>query len=169
MRARLAAVLLLAAACGDAATPPDAQATATRPANPASVDPALLSPLTALGPCPSPAPADAGLTRPEGLYLPPGAAVTKITETGPLTNVQGYVGMTPIQIRVDYASQDSLEVLQLEDEGFESEALLTDGEHRLFIKAQAICDQGSVFAAVLAPENAAAAVPVPTGAATPAG
>ena len=71
--------------------------------------------------------------------------------------------MTPIQVRVFYQRQTEFEVLQIEDEIQESEMLLADGTHRLFVKAQAICELGSVFLAVVAPEGGGAEVPVPAG------
>lgn len=125
------------------------------------VDAALLEPLTALGPCTSPPPAAADVGTVPGLYLPDGAVVTAASDTGPLTNVSGYVALTPIQLRVYYLELDLLdvEVLQTEDEIRESETLLSDGEHRTYVKAQAACAQGSAFVAIVTAEDSGVDVP----------
>jgi hypothetical protein len=163
-RRRWLLVLLgVLAACSDGGG--DALPVRTAGPTPTAIDSALLAPLEGLGPCPSPPP-PADVELPPGVLLPDGATVTSVNETGPLTNVQGFVPLTPVQVRVDYSERDDVEILTVEDEGFESEVLLSAGERRLFVKAQAICDRGSVFAAVLAPESAAAAVPTPSGAAS---
>lgn len=128
---------------------------------PADLDPQLLEPLRGLPPCdvdPETVEADD-----PGLVLPPSAAVTDRRADGPLVQLQGYMPYTPVQVRVFYATRDELEILQSEDEVRESEILASDGEHRLFVKAQAVCDHGSVFIAVLAPEVAATEVPTPQG------
>jgi hypothetical protein len=135
----------------------------------ADVDPALLAPLTALGPCPDPPPAGEDLPEVEGLVLPDGSVVTSATITDPVATVQGWIPLTPVQVRVHYADRADIEVLQAEDEIRESEVLLTTGGRRLFLKAQAACDRGSAFVAVVAPEDAAAAVPTPAGAPSPTG
>lgn len=132
------------------------------------VDPELLEPLRMLPECPDPPPESDDHEDVPGLVLPADAVVTHHDEAGELTNLQGWMPMTPIQIRVHYQfEQDELEAIQMEDEVRESESLLGDGEHRLFVKAQAACDEGSVFVAVLAPEVASDAVPEPAGTLTP--
>lgn len=131
-------------------------------ASPGDIDPALLAPLHGLGPCDvHPAAIEPGEI--PGLVLPPGAVVTETSDDGPLTTVRGYVPLTPVQVRVIYQRDAELEIVQVEDEIRESETLVDDGEHRLFVKAQAICEQGSVFIAVVAPRVADAPVPAPTG------
>lgn len=173
MRARaVAAVAVLLAGCGrDAA--PDATAgpsAAALPGAPASgaVDPRLLEPLEGLGPCqdldPQPAVTPDGPV--PGLVLPGDAVVTVVTATGPLVQVQGLVTRTPIQLRVWYQEESGLEVITVEDEVWESEALVSDGEWRLYVKAQALCATESAFVAFVGPEEAASALPVPSGAAT---
>ena len=142
-----------------AATPTSA---ASPTVSPGDIDPALLEPLTALGPC-TVEPNTIDDEPVEGALLPEGAVLTSQTTDGPLTQIKGYIPMTPVQIRVFYQEQDQAEVLQVEDEVRESEVLLGDGAHRLFVKAQAICELGSVFLAVVAPEDAGAQVPVPAG------
>ena len=96
------------------------------------------------------------------LTLPPGVALTSARDEAPLTYVDGYVPMTPIQVRVFYERSD-LTVILSEDEVYESELLVTDGVHRTFIKTLARCELGSDFVAVVAPEAAGAQVPVPAG------
>jgi hypothetical protein len=168
MRRALAAAALaagLAQACtpggGDGAVP-----TAPPPRSPGDVDPALLQPLTALGPCqPQPPAAEGGPV--DGLVLPDGAVLTSIQGTGPLTQVQGWIPMTPVQIRVDYQRRGDVEILQVEDEIREAEVLLTNGDRRVFVKAQALCEQASVFVAVVAPADASESVPVPAGSPQP--
>lgn len=160
------AVLLCAGAvllpgCGDAAAPGAAAA----PTELGSVDPVLLQPLDNLPPCASPPPA-AEPQDVEGLLLPPGAVVTRYTKADPLTTVEGWVPLTPIQLRVYYQRLDGIDVLKAEDEVWESETLVTDGVHRLFVKAQAMCSSGSLLVAVVAPESQADAVPAPAGSPT---
>ncbi len=104
----------------------------------------------------------------DGLVVPPGTILTEQSTDGPLTTVKGYVPMTPVQVRVWYQIQPDLTIIQGEDEVREAEALLDNGEHRLFLKAQAICEEGSVFLAVVAPQVAGDAVPAPAGTVTPA-
>jgi len=99
----------------------------------------------------------------QGLHLPDESVVTSTRDTGPLTQVQGFVGLTPIQFRIYYQERDDLEVLHVEDEGFEAEILVSDGENRMFAKAQAFCSRGSNMVAIVAPETEAEAVPVPSG------
>lgn len=124
-------------------------------------------PLSALPPCsevtvPSPSPGAV-----EGLILPDGAYLTSITEQGPLTQVTGYIERTPVQVELELRDRDDLEILQLENEIFEAEGLLSNGTHRTYVKAQAMCATGSQIVAVVAAEVDAAGVPVPTGAPAP--
>ena len=100
---------------------------------------------------------------PEGTILPRSAVATRMRERGPTVRVTGYVPMRPIELRMYYESRQDLEILTIEDEIIEAEALLSDGAFRTFIKAQAVCDEGSTFLAVVAPELAAGEVPVPAG------
>lgn len=115
----------------------------------------MLKPLTALGPC-----EDVPQGEPErdvaGLVLPDDAVVTSVTDADPLTNVQGYIPMTPVQIRVFYQQHPDLTVVSVEDEGFEAEVLSEVDGYRTFVKAQAVCELGSVFVAVISPAAAKA-------------
>jgi len=142
--------------------------TVSPPRSPGEIDPALLQPLTALGPCqPAPPAVEGGPV--EGLVMPDGAVLTSIEGTGPITQVQGYIPMTPVQIRVDYQRRGDVQILQVEDEIREAEVLLTADDRRVFVKAQALCEEGSLFVAVVAPAEAADSVPVPAGSPQPAG
>ena len=88
----------------------------------------------------------------QGLVLPPDAIVTKVSPAGPLTNVQGYLPMTPVEARAFYQQHADLKVLSVEDEVFESEVLFERDDRRVFVKSQAVCERGSVFVAVIAPD-----------------
>jgi len=149
---------LLLAACDPAGTPAVTPVDGASP----SIDPRLLAPLQNLPPCADPPPAAANADV-VGLILPPSATVTQVMSTGPITQVTGFVAMTPIQVRVDYQGRTDIQVISAEDEGFEAEVLVSDGEHRTFFKAQAQCSEGSLFVAVVAPEEQAGAVPTPSG------
>jgi hypothetical protein len=148
----LLAALLLAAACA----PGGGEATPT-------FDPT--GPLQALPPCQTPPPAaDADV---DGIVLPEGAVITEVTPQGPVTQVTGFAPLTPVQIEVAIQEREDLEILQLENEIFEAEGLVSNGTHRTYLKATAICDRGSQFIAVVAAEVSAQALPSPTGTASP--
>lgn len=117
------------------------------------------APLAALPPCEE-SPTGSGLEV-EGIELPQGAIVEEITEQPPLTTVRGYAPRTPVQIRRDFAERDDLEVFFIEDEIYESEAMVGNGTHRTYVKATAVCDRGSRLLMVVAPELDAAGLPVP--------
>lgn len=134
--------------------------------SPGATDPELLAPLRGLGPCDID-PNAIDLEPVDGLVLPPDAVVTERSDDGPLTTVRGYVPFTPVQVRVLYQRDPDLEIVQVEDEIRESETLLDSGPYRLFVKAQAVCEQGSVFIAVLAPRAAQDDVPAPAGGGPP--
>ena len=153
MRLRLVVLLLaavVATACGEPAAPaPDLDTT---------------GPLTALAPCQSP---PASTTEaPEGLIVPDGVVVTKVTPQKPLINVAAYVDMTPVQFEAAFKSMDDITVLMSENEVFEAELLISDGTHRNFLKAAATCQTGSQLIIVVAPELKAKDLPTPQGAAT---
>ena len=104
---------------------------------------------------------------PEGLLLPEGAVIQKVTPQGPLVNVTAYVPLTPVQFEQSYRELD-VEILISENEIYEAEMLVSDGTHRNFLKAAALCKNGSSVLAVVAPEVDAEGLPVPQqAAATP--
>lgn len=110
-------------------------------------------PLAGLGPCDDP-PASGGEDPVEGFVLPDGATVTQVTPAEPLTNVQGYLEMTPVQMRVFYQQHPELKIISVEDEVFEAEVLYEAEGRRVFMKSQAVCELGSVFVAVVSPVSA---------------
>lgn len=128
--------------------------------DPDDIDPARLEPLAGLPACPSP-PAAAPDAEPGDVPLPPGAIVAQASVDGPLRSVQGFSPRTPVEIMVDYLRRSGLEVAAAEDEVFESEVLVVDGELRVFVKSQAACARGSAF--VLFASTDADQVPVPAG------
>lgn len=157
---RLWAVLLAAAlvACGGAN--PDASPTvAANGAGPPVTDLGL----PGCGKPPSPAPEAA----PAGALLPPGTTVTAVRDQPPITQFNAYVEMTPVQVREWVESRPGLEVLSSEDEGLESELLVSDGEYNTFVKAAAVCADASLLAEVIAPAEADATLPTPAGGGTP--
>ena len=160
------AVALLAVGCGDAAPPVDDPAVGQVEIA-TEVDEALLAPLEAFGPCPEPPQATAEVADVPGLRLPEGARVTAASTDGPLSTVEGWIPLTPIGVRADFVTSDDFDVeysvLNVEDEVFESETLLTDGDHRLFIKAQAICRTESIFVAQIIPEDGSEPAPLGQG------
>jgi hypothetical protein len=99
----------------------------------------------------------------EGLIVPRSAVLTRVRARGPAQKVQGYVPMTPVQLRRHYQSRPGITVLQIEDEIIEAEGLLTDGRFRSYFKAQAVCELGSRFFALVASEQAQAVLPTPAG------
>ncbi|HEV3475266.1 MAG TPA: hypothetical protein VG602_07870 [Actinomycetota bacterium] len=153
MIVRAATVLLvagtLAAACGG------------EPA-PGRID--VSGPLENLPPCDLP---DRGRKPIEGLIVPEGAVIKRVVTRGPTQNVRGFIPLTPVQIRRYYEERSDLEILAIEDEIYEAEALVSAAGFRTFIKAEAVCDRGSRFIAVVASELAAGQVPTPAGGVTP--
>lgn len=104
----------------------------------------------------------------EGLTLPEGSVVTKVTPQKPLVNVNAYVPMTPAEFERSFQDRDGVEVLFSENEIYEAEMLISNGRYRNFHKATATCRRGSTVLAVVAPEVDAKGLPLPAGAtATP--
>jgi len=99
----------------------------------------------------------------EGMVLPEGTVVLEIDEFGPLISVTGLVESTPLEIRDEFAQEPEVEVIHLEDEGYEAEILVDDLGRRTYIKASIRCRTGSVVAAVIADAAAASGLPVPGG------
>lgn len=135
------ALVLLAAGCGAAG------ADAPR------------APALALPPCEAAPPTVAADV--PGLVLPAGARVTSVTPQPPLTSVTAWVGRTPLEVRAQLEGRHDLQLLHVEDEVFEAEALLSDGAHRTYLRARAACATGSSVLAAVAPEAEASALPLP--------
>lgn len=129
---------------------------------PARID--VSGPLTNLPPCEE---FGSGRRPVEGLVVPESAVIKGVVTRGPTRNVRGFIPLTPVQIRKYYEERSDLEILAIEDEIYEAEALVTSRGYRTFIKAEAICDRGSRFIAVVASELEAGQVPTPAGGATP--
>jgi hypothetical protein len=89
-----------------------------------------------------------------------------ITETSQATDqlvqVRGYIATTPIRVRQFYENEPNLTIFQIEDEIFESEVLVERGAHRTYMKANAICSEGSTIFAMVGPSGTDA-VPTPSG------
>ena len=100
-----------------------------------------------------------------GLLLPEGTEVYTVRRQGPITTVQGFVMMTPIEIREFYESKPNIQILVGEDEIVESELLFSNGKVRNFVKARAACRDGSDIVTVIARELTA--LPAPSGAPSP--
>lgn len=119
-----------------------------------------LGPLEALADCEAAPPAEG--EAPEGLLLPEEAVIQNVTPQGPLVNVTAYVPMTPVQFQQTYEDL-GVDILLSENEVYEAELLVSDGTHRNFLKAAALCKEGSSVLAVVAPEVDAEGLPVPRG------
>lgn len=159
--ALLAVAVALASGC-DPASPSSADSSngpAAGADNTASAEDG--GPITGLPPCePPPDPADEEPVA--GVPQPAGAVITAVERGDPLTTVHGYVGQTPVQVR-RFLESRGLRVLNIEDEVTESEALVSNGRQRVYVKASAVCDLGSDLLFVVAPEVAGQAVPAPRG------
>jgi hypothetical protein len=148
-----AAVLVLAACSG---------APQVSPSPTGDLDTSTL-PVCADQPSPPALPAVPGMT------LPDEAVVFSVYDVGVLTQAEGIVAMTPIQMRTYYEQRDDLEVITVEDERVEAEILVSDGTYRLFVKAQIACATASNFTATVGSEAEAEAMPRPAGSPPPAG
>ena len=117
--------------------------------------------LEGFGPCGDPP--EATVEAPEEMALPVGAILTDLQHQDELTQVIGFVPATPQEVRNELSARTDLELLYAEDEIIESELLVTDGDHRTFIKARASCDAGSDLVAVVAREVDPGGLPTPSG------
>ncbi|MEO3745488.1 hypothetical protein [Plantactinospora sp. B5E13] len=94
-----------------------------------------------------------------GLVLPAGARVTSTVPQGALTTVEATVRMTPLDVRAHYQGRTDVEVLNVEDEIFESEVLLRAGQRRMYLRATALCADGTALTAVVGPDSDDAGLP----------
>lgn len=108
-------------------------------------------PIAGLRAC-QPPPTSATDARVAGMVLPPGAVVTKVERGSRLVTVHGYIPVTPVRIRQYYRSRTDLKIFDLEDEVTEAEAFVSNGTHRTYLKARAVCAEGSSLMALVAPE-----------------
>ena len=86
----------------------------------------------------------------DGLVLPDGGYLTEVVRQGPLVQVRGWVDRTPLELRAEYEQRTDVEVLTLEDEVVEVETLVTDGEHRTFLRGTALCATASALDGLVA-------------------
>lgn len=122
--------------------------------------------MSALPPCEVDPVAD-GEGAVDGLLLPEEATIVQRRVDGPLTQVTGWVDLTPVQFLDRYVRREDLDVVQAEHEQFEAELLydvaVGGGGRRVFVKVQVACATGSNLVAVVAPAEDAEQVPVPAG------
>jgi hypothetical protein len=102
-----------------------------------------------------------------GLTLPEEATVFSVYEVGSLTQAEGMVAMSPVEVRTYYEQRDDLRLLTVEDERVEAEILVSDGTYRVFVKAQVACATASNFTATVGTEEEAGAMPTPAGSPAP--
>jgi hypothetical protein len=95
----------------------------------------------------------------DGLVLPAGSRVTSVLEQGPLTTVEGRVQMTPLELRAEYESREDIDLLRAEDETFEAEVLLRSEGRRMYLRAVALCADGTGLTAVIGPDRDDAGLP----------
>ncbi len=160
-----ASVVLVAmvAGCGGGGGRGGSGETAAVPAVTSTQPPAKGGPLTDLPECSAPPEAaeDAVVEDAAGdLVLPEDTVVTGVEDLGELVSVRGYVALTPIQVRKSYAAAPGLELYALEDEVYEAEVLYGAGDSRVFVKAQAQCQVGSLLSVFVGPEDGEGLPPV---------
>lgn len=151
MRLRTLAVAvtvpLLLTACGGTDAP-----------QPAGRGPGMLANLPSCDRVPLDADAevDADVT---GLLLPDGARVTSVVPQGALTTVEAVVRMTPLDVRAHYERRDDVDLLRVEDEIFEAEVLMRAQQRRTYLRATALCADGTTLTAVVGPDSDDAGLP----------
>ncbi len=168
----LLAAAVLATACGGGSDPADTSAADTAAdtaaesgAGTASDSPFVLTDQTnelyeGFIDC-EPLPDGIDETPPADMVLPDGMVITELSEVGPLVSATGFIDATPIDLRDAFVQRDDVEVVHLEDEGFEAEILIDGGSSRTYIKASIRCRTGSVVQVLLGPDDEAQALPVP--------
>ncbi len=94
-----------------------------------------------------------------GLVLPEGARVTAVVEQGVLTTVEATIRMTPLDVRLHYENRDDIDLLRAEDEIFEAEVLTRTEQRRMYLRAGALCADGTSLTAVVGPDSDDAGLP----------
>ncbi|MFE9203417.1 hypothetical protein [Micromonospora sp. NPDC007230] len=94
-----------------------------------------------------------------GLVLPDGARVTSVREQGVLTTVEATVRMTPLDVRAHYEKRHDIDLLRAEDETFEAEVLIRTPQRRMYLRAGALCADGTSLTAVVGPDSDEAGLP----------
>lgn len=95
----------------------------------------------------------------DGLVFPDGARVSSVVEQGSLVTVEGSIRMTPLDLRADYEGRSDVELLRIEDEVFETEVLLRSAGRRMYLRATALCADGTALMAVIGPDSEDAGLP----------
>lgn len=164
MRLLLVVIVVLASACTAAPldTTPPAASSSDDTARASGISAERLAPLTGLGPCRDVESPD--LPTPDDVPLPTTFRAGVVEDVGELTSIQGYVERTPVEVLAELLVAPGWTVAQSDDEGFEAEILLVDGDRRFYVKTQAVCERGSSLVSFLG-ENIP--VPTPTGGTTP--
>lgn len=104
--------------------------------------------------------ADAEVDTPvTGLLLPEDARVTSVVEQGALTTVEATVRMTPLDVRAHYEQRGDIDLLRAEDEVFETEVLMRAQQRRTYLRATALCADGTTLTAVVGPDSDDAGLP----------
>ncbi|MEV4813161.1 hypothetical protein [Micromonospora avicenniae] len=104
--------------------------------------------------------ADAEVDSPvTGLLLPEDARVTSVVEQGALTTVEATVRMTPLDVRAHYEQRGDIDLLRAEDEIFETEVLMRAQQRRTYLRATALCADGTTLTAVVGPDSDDAGLP----------
>lgn len=98
----------------------------------------------------NPRPLPATFPRPSGRVL-----TGEPSRSGQILQVTGFVDRQPDDVVGELAGRPGLEVLAREEERFDAEVTVTDGEHRSIFKLVRACPAGSRFTAVQAPEPGA--------------
>ncbi|MFF5180674.1 hypothetical protein ACFY2Q_21820 [Micromonospora sp. NPDC000316] len=94
-----------------------------------------------------------------GLLLPDGARVTSVVEQGALTTVAATIRMTPLDVRAHYEGRGDIDLLRAEDEVFEAEVLMRAQQRRTYLRATALCANGTTLTAVVGPDSEEAGLP----------
>jgi hypothetical protein len=95
--------------------------------------------------------ADAEVDAPvTGLLLPEDARVTTVEAT---------VRMTPLDVRAHYEQRGDIDLLRAEDEIFETEVLMRAQQRRTYLRATALCADGTTLTAVVGPDSDDAGLP----------
>ncbi|MEV1145483.1 hypothetical protein [Micromonospora sp. NPDC049799] len=88
-----------------------------------------------------------------GLVLPDGARVTSVIRQGAVTSVEATVRMSPLDVRAHYEQRADIDLLRVEDEVFETEVLARSQDRRMYLRAAALCADGTTLSAMVGPDS----------------
>ncbi|RIV41510.1 hypothetical protein [Micromonospora radicis] len=94
-----------------------------------------------------------------GLVLPDGARVTSVVAQGMLTTVEATVRMSPLDVRAHYEQRTDIDLLRIEDEIFETEVLARTQDRRMYLRAGALCADGTTLTVMVGPDSEDAGLP----------